>query len=711
MINFQVTFVRLMLLGCAIVFSTRLLAAEPTIPSYRLVDAPPTIDGSLDDVVWNKAPRIGGFHQTRPNDHGAPTQNTEAQIALDENFIYVSFRAYDTEVANLVAKGLIQGQDIFSDDRLAITLDTFNDRRNSYFFQVNANGVRRDALLGNDYFIDEWDAVWYAAAKVYDWGWAAEMAIPLKSIAFDPANTTWGINFTRVNPKRGEDMAWSSIDRNTNPSAFGYIEGMGGFTQGRGLQIAPSVSLGYTDQESSGSDTQLEPSVTAFYNVTPNLTAGVTLNTDFSATEADERQVNLSRFSLFFPEKRDFFLRDASIFEFGGLENNARPFFSRRIGLSNNGNPLDLDAGVKLTGRAGDWNIGALAIQQEVADPTADESLFVGRVTRNVFDKSQVGFITTVGDPNSDSSNSLFGADYSYQNNEVFGNQEVRTNVWFQQSETDDFNQNQRAYGAQINYPNYKYSGYFDVRRIEENFNPALGFVNRTGVDQVDGQVRYRHRLEKGYLQWLRTRFQYFRSDRIDGGIQSEQVTLNLIEGFSEGSDFFTFFAFQTKEGVEQDFNLPGDIAVPNGLYTSHRYGIYMETGKHRAWSGEFEMVDGEFFGGKRLFIGTEIEWRPSKHLLASVSYEQNDVELPAGQFVSRLYSARMNVAFNSEWALLSLVQGDNVSDTLSINSRLRYQPRADREFFVVVNQTRDQESDEVIDTAIIFKASFNFQF
>jgi hypothetical protein len=652
---------------------------------------------------------ISDFHLTRPNDHGAPTEKTEIQIAINKDFIYVAFRAYDTDI-KISAKGLIQGQGIFSDDRLAITLDTFNDRRNSYFFQVNANNVRREALMGNDYFIDEWNAVWYANSQIHDWGWTAEMALPLKSIAFDPDSSTWGVNFTRVSPRRGEDMAWSSIDRNTNPSTFGYINDMTGFTQGRGIQVSPSISVGYTDQLESRSDTQIEPSITAFYNVTPNLSAGLTLNTDFSGTEADERQVNLSRFSLFFPEKRDFFLRDASIFEFGNLEDNARPFFSRRIGLSGDGNPLDLEAGVKLTRRVGEWSIGALAIQQELADPTADELLFVGRVTRNVLKDSQVGFIGTVGDPNSDSNNSLFGADYSYQNSQVFGDQQLRANVWYQETSTDGFNDDQRAFGAQINYPNYKYSGYLDVRRIEGNFNPALGFVNLTGVDQIEGQIRYRHRLENSYLQWLRSRIQYFRSDHIDGGIQSESVTLNVIEGYSEGNDFFTFFVIQQTEGVNDSFNLPGDVLVPKCFYKSDRYGVFFDTGQHRTWSGNFEIANGDFFGGERLFMEAELEWKPTKHFSANVSYQQNNVELPSGEFVSKLYGARMNLAFNNKWAWLNLIQGDNGTDTLSINSRLRYQPRADREFFLVFNQTRDQDTDEVLDTAVVIKASFNFQ-
>lgn len=670
----------------------------------------PVIDGNLDDKVWTKAPKIDDFHQIRPNDRGVPSEKTEVQIARTDSHLYVAFRAYDSEIEGISAKGLIQGQNFFSDDRLAVYIDTFNDRRNSYFFQVNGNGIRRDALIGNDYFIDDWSTVWYAGTQIHDWGWTAEMAIPIKSIAFNPSANEWGINFGRVHPRRGEEMAWSSSNRDISPAVAGYIGGVEGFSQGVGLELAPSVSLAYLDDNENGDDSQIEPSLTSFYNITPFLTAGLTLNTDFSGTDVDDRQVNLSRFNLFFPEKREFFLRDASIFEFGNIDQNGRPFFSRRIGLSSQGRPLDIDAGVKLSGRAGDWNLGALAIKQEAEFDGADEGLFVGRATRNVLKESEVGVIATYGDPTSLNSNSLLGADYTYRNSEVFGDQRFRANFWYQQSDTQGIDDNQSAYGVRLNYPNYKYSGFFDYRRIEENFNPALGFVNRAGVEQIDSQVRYRHRLKGKFWQWFGGRVQYDRSDRISGGIQSESVFLNFFEGFSSGNDFFTFFVGRTTEGIITPFELRDDIVIPVGEYESDRYGVFFETGFQRPVRLEVEVVDGDFLGGTRLAIIPEIEWRPNKHVFLSFSANQNKISLPQGDFTSRLYAARFNYAFNSKWAWLNIAQADNFSDTVSLNSRIRFQPRADREYFLVFNQTRDRNTDEVLDTAVIFKAAFNYR-
>lgn len=671
----------------------------------------PNIDGLLDDEVWSKAPIIDEFHQTRPEDHGVPSERTEVQIARSDEYIYVAFKAFDSNVDTLSAKGFIQGQSFFSDDRVGINIDTFNDRRNSYFFQINANAIRRDALVGNDYFIDEWSTIWYAQTKVHDWGWSGEMAIPIKSIAFDPTAEEWGFNIGRVHPRQGEEMTWSSRDRSSSPSVAGYIQDVRGFDQGLGVELAPSVSLAYVDDADTGSDTVVEPSLTTFYNVTPFLTAGLTLNTDFSATDVDDRQVNLNRFSLFFPEKRDFFLRDASIFEFGNIDRNGRPFFSRKIGLSSEGMPLDIDAGIKLSGRAGAWNLGALAIRQQAEVDGADQNLFVGRATRNVLKESEVGIIATSGDPTSLNDNSVLGADYTYRNSEFLGDQQLRTNVWYQQSDTDGFNDKQSAFGVGIDLPNFKYSGFLDYRRIEENFNPALGFVNRVGIEQVDGQARYRHRLENNYWQWIGTRLQYFRSDRLDGGVQSESTFFNVVEGYSGKNDFFTVFVGQTTEGIIEPFELRDDITIPVGKYTSDRYGFFVETGQQNALRFELEVADGGFFGGHRFQVRPRIDWRPNKHVTVSLSANENRIRLPqANEFTSRLYSARFNYAFDSRWAWLNVVQADNFSDTISINSRVRFQPRADREYFMVFNQTRDRITNDVLDTALIFKAALNFR-
>ena len=273
---------------------------------------------------------------------------------------------------------------------------------------TNPNGLRQEGLFQN---ISEeqwnWEGIWYTASTVDERGWITEIAIPFKTLSFDPSNDTWGINFRRAIARRDERTGWVSRNRNSDPSTSGTVVGLTGLEQGVGLDIVPSLSVSERRPfDGSASTTDTDPSLDVFYKITPSLTGALTINTDFSATEVDDRQVNLTRFGLFFPEKRDFFLQDADIFEFGGLEANGRPFFSRRIGLSEEGTPIDLEVGGKLTGRVGRWNIGALSVRQDdtvtaAGAAVAPDNATVARASANLLEESNVGMIVTEGNPGS----------------------------------------------------------------------------------------------------------------------------------------------------------------------------------------------------------------------------------------------------------------------------------------------------------------------
>ena len=362
-------------------------------------DTPPVIDGVMDEV-WSTGALIDDFHQTDPIEYAAPSEKTVVRILYDKDFLYVSGMMYYSDTSKIVANKLIQGSSLMSEDKFRIYINPFNDGRNGYLFQTNANGIRTDAILENvtDRNFD-WTGIWYAASKPTDYGWFAEIAIPYKTISFNPNSDSWGLSILRSVENNAEDMAWTSYNRSIDPSNFGTITGLEGLEQGVGLDVIPGASATYRRQyDPSSSDSELEPTLDAFYKFTPNLTGAVTFNSDFSATDVDARQVQLSRFSIFFPEQRRFFLQEADIFEFGGLETNGKPFFSRRIGIGSGGQQLDLEAGGKLTGRIGRWNVGALAVQQggnEGDIPAGgqlinDSELFVGRVSANVDRKSVV---------------------------------------------------------------------------------------------------------------------------------------------------------------------------------------------------------------------------------------------------------------------------------------------------------------------------------
>ncbi|MDO8289185.1 MAG: carbohydrate binding family 9 domain-containing protein, partial [Parvibaculum sp.] len=414
--------------------------AQKQVRAVR-VATPPVIDGKLDEPLWQEAEVITDFHQIRPGNGTPPSERTEVYVVYDDDALYIGARMYDSEPELIAAPVIRHGQGLGSDDRLVVILDPFNTRRTGYRFETNLNAVRHDALYQsvNSFQID-WNTIWDTATSVDGNSWIAELEIPFKSLPFDASIDTWGFNFGRGIRRRGEEMAWVSYNRTYNPGISGVVTNLSGMDQGVGLDIVPSLSVNRQKRFSvNTTETNTDPSLDAFYRLMPSLNAALTINTDFSATEVDNRQVNLSRFNLFFPEKRDFFLNDSDLFQFGNISGaagsneaasrssreNARPFFSRNLGLSQTGAPVDIEYGGRISGRVGRWNIGTLAIRQDEFNTVNASNLFIGRLSANVLNESSVGFIVTDGDPASNLENSVYGADFRYQHTRRAGGQTI----------------------------------------------------------------------------------------------------------------------------------------------------------------------------------------------------------------------------------------------------------------------------------------------
>jgi hypothetical protein len=712
-------------------------SVDPGQKSVRVVRTatPPVIDGNLDDAVWANAAVIDDLHQVFPIEFAEPFERTEVYILYDDDALYVAARLYDTEPEQITAQNMRQSDSVGQDDSFYVHVDPFNERRSGYYFGVNPNGVRQDGIFQNvTDFYNAWDSIYDAAAGRFEEGWTAEIEIPFKSLSFDPTTDTWGMNFSRGVPRKNERIAWVSRNRAYNPSVNGVGIGFEGLEQGLGLDIVTSASATDRKDFATGvSESDFEPSLDLVYKLTPQLNGSLTFNTDFSATEVDDRQVNLTRFGLFFPEKRDFFLREADIFEFGGiggqrqsqvpglntLAQNGRPFFSRRIGLSPDGQIVDLDYGAKISGRVGRWELGALSIRQDEFGPVGADTLSVVRAKVAVLGESNVGFITTDGNPSGNLDNSLAGIDFLYRNTRLPGGRSFETDLWYQESDTEGIDNEEAAYGASFRLPTSEgFRSTLQYKAYEQNFNPALGYINRRGVSDTYLNLGYMLRKNAGYLESWLFNFDYQRVEYLDGGLQTEVFFLRPFELTNRTGDSTALVVSTSTEVLTEPFEISEGIIVPPGEYKVDTRGIQASTGNHRNVAGNVRFVhypEGKFYGGTRSDARMGITWRPSARFRTNLSYVYNDIDLPQGSFEVRLVSAGFDVSFSPTLSLVNLIQYDNVSEVAGINIRLHWIPEAGREVYFVINHNvADPDRDNNFHSTfadVTAKMNYTFRF
>jgi Carbohydrate family 9 binding domain-like/Domain of unknown function (DUF5916) len=717
-----------------------------TIQAVR-TNTPPKIDGVLDDVVWQKAAIVEDLHEVSPNEFSETSEPSKYYVLYDQNAIYVAVRLWESNLDDVTAKMLRKGDFSFGDDTITVLLDPHNDNRSGYLFDLNPNGVRNEGLY-TDVTAENWawQGIWNGAAEQDSEGWVAELEIPFKTLSFDPSNDTWGINFMRWRGQAGEWYGWVSGNGSVNPAYAGKLQGLAGLEQGLGLDIVPGLRISESkDFTTSLSSTDVEPSIDVFYKLTTALTAALTANTDFSGTGADARQINLSRFGLFFPERRNFFLQDTDIFEFGrigatenyfnttlsGVEKQSgRPFFSRRIGLSDSGEAVDLDIGGKMTGRVGRWDIGILDIQQ-ASHSYLDESdqlvtvdstnLFVGRGAARIFEESMLGVIVTNGDPTSNDDNTLIGVDFRYLNTRLESGRTIEGAMWYQQTDTTGLDGDDAAFGVSLKMPSAEgFRGGVSIKELQANYYPALGFVNRTDVRDYSAEFGHLWRPDSEAINGIYSGIDAQRIDTIAGELQSQVLTYRPFEIELASSDFLVFEYWHSKEQLVEDFPIHEDptngiINIPPGLYSFGNYCVRTGSGPHRVLAGQLWYCDGDFFDGDSVSVSAELTWRPSPHFKFSVLYDVNDIELPDGKFTTRLSSIRADIAFTNTWSWENFIQWDNVSNSLGVNSILRWLPRAGREMVFVINrefedpnQTRNFNSTY---SDIAFKFSYTFRY
>ncbi len=461
-----------------------------------------------------------------------------------------------------------------------------------------------------------------------------------------------------------------------------------------------------TDRILGSSDTELKPSLDLSYKLTPSINGLLTINTDFAATEVDGRQLDLQRFSLFFPEKRSFFLTDFDIFQFGGVAGgggfrnrttgmrsgtNGLAFFSRRIGLSGSREPVDIIAGAKVSGRIGDYDFGTLYIRQDEFEDVAASDLLVGRVSRGILEESSVGAIFTYGDPVSDLDSNLAGVDFLYRNTRLGTNRSMLGNFWLQKSSNEGIDGDDLAWSATVGFPSQTgFEAGAQIQEVQANFDPALGFASRTGVRLYGGELGYRTVLKgDSFVREISHGMELARWEFLDTGqVQSQEIMTDIISIRSRAGDFARIaYRFQ-KEGL-----LPGEqplddigIIIPAGEYSFERYGGFIRTAGFRKWTVRIRFEDGGWFNGDRFNISPEIGWTPNEHFNVTFRLDYNKFDFPGVSAITRQITLENEVSFDAKWSLVTLAQYDNISDDIGINARLRYNLSAGQDVWFVIN-------------------------
>jgi hypothetical protein len=692
-----------------------------TRPIASLVGAraeqPPVIDGHLDEEVWSQAALLDNFTQVDPVNGRPPSEHTEVRLLYSADHLFIGVRCFDADPEGVVARSMARDGDHGSDDRVIFALDTFADRRNGYVFVVSAGGGKRDGLIEAGQARWDWDGLWDVETSVDDKGWTAEIAIPMKTLSFDESIDSWGFNFERFIRRKSELVRWASPSRDTGVASMndaGEITDLADLDQGYGLTIKPFLT-GKLNIEDN--DLTFEPGVDIFYKLTPSVTAALTINTDFAEAEVDNRRVNLTRFPLFFPEKRAFFLEDSGLFEFGGINQSPKPFFSRRIGIVG-GEQRDILAGLRLTGRTGGLRFGALNVQMKDDDQLGAKNLGVLRLKHDVGDESAVGLVATNGRPGGRGNNQLLGVDFNYVDSHAWGGR-ASGNAWLMATHDDPTgapaeNDDPFAIGGRLGWNGDPWSIFAFFAHVGYDFNPGLGFVSRPGTREYHLRGGYTWRPEThDWIRAVNTSFGAGAYTAFDNEIQSANLDLPRVTLTTNSADSVFAVALLDRERLDTPFEIVDGVSIPADVYDNAGWRAGFTTSEARKVSFNANYSQRGFYTGTRADSFAAVTVRPNASLAFAAEYFLNEIELDTGDFTVRTARARATIQFSPELSWSNTIQWDNQSDQAGLNSRVRYEFRPGQEVFLVYNEGFDVIDDEFTSTdrELTFKAGLTFRF
>lgn len=653
------------------------------------------LDGHLAEADWEQAQLVDAFKTVVPDEGGTPSGRTTMRVLTHPRYLLIGVECFDEDPSGIVNFSKLRDSDLEDEDHIRIVIDPFLDGQSGIILAVNASGARYDALVSNrgESENEDWDAIWEAKAVITDSGWTVEIRIPVQSFSFNKGLRTWGFNLERRIQRYQETIRWANIRRDQwfiQTSRAGLLTNLPEFSYGVGLNIRPSL-IGTIDQEVGEEDELIfDPSLTISQRLGANVTATITANTDFAETEVDTRQTNLTRFPLFFPEKRAFFLEGADIFEFGfGLSRNIIPFFSRRIGLYD-GNEVPITVGGKLNGRLGKTAFGALTMQTRKTsiegEDFAASTLGVIRVKRNILRESSIGFIGTFGDPQSRGNSSTTGLDFTYQSTRFNGNKNFLVGVSGMYANRPDLEGDQTALAFKVDYPNDIWDVALTYLRIGDAFDPSLGFVPRKAINSWRAGMTYAPRPSWKWLRQMRNQLFFTYITDLQGNWESYRVFTAPLNWRLESGDRVEANYMPQGERLVEPFDIAEEVSIPAGEYHFNRYRLEAELAAKRKINGQLTWWFGTFYGGNLDEFEVSLNVNPSNVLNFEVIGNHNIGRLPYGDFEQTLVGVRVRFNASPDLQLNSFIQYDTDTKSLGVNARLHWIFHPQGEIFFVYN-------------------------
>ncbi len=682
-----------------------------------------TIDGRLDEKSWQTATPATDLIQSGASRNPGQllSERTEIRFLYDNENLYVGAICFDSDIDTMVVNGMMRDFPPRLSDEFGFIIDSLDDDRTGFFFLTNPTGAKADTQTSNDsQYNDDWDAVWDVRVEIGEDRWVAEFVVPFKTLRFSNSGTQeWGLNLNRDIRRTNEDGHWAPIPRRYNTarvSMAGTLIGLEGIRQGRNLKVKPYGKAGFT-QEQTGTELDTESDFNggfdAKYGLTQSLTLDLTYRTDFSQAEADQDQVNLTRFNLFFPEKREFFLENAGVFAFGsrrassvgrGGGENLIPFFSRRIGLSTTGSPIPIVGGTRVSGTAGKYELGLLAMKTVSGDGVPSNNFVVGRLKRNLLGNSFIGAIVTSRDSSvAGDHNRVYGADAVFQ----FYNK-LDVSGYILKSDTQGTSGDDRAGKFSVGWREEAWNVAANYAKVEDNFNPQIGFIRRDDNSHYWGNFSFQPRTESSDLVrnlTFGTSFDYWAG--VTGEIETREQELTAGLSF-EDSATLNFTTTETFERLAEEFSR---YTIPIGDYKFRDYGISYTSDRSRMIGGRINYRQGDFWNGTRRSIGGEVTLRPNYHWQIDTTFSRDDIKVLAGDFPTTLVGLKVLYAHSSRSFLNTFLQYNRERNQFSTNIRFNIIHHPLSDIFIVFNERRDTITGDVLDRGVVFKFTNLFNF